>query len=143
MFVKKEYVIALAFFSMTQELCTFFNNVDAADIAAIEIDQESFEKEVLQSDLPVIVDVYATWCFPCQILKPIFAQVAREFKDSCKMVIIDYHKNIELTSTLEIRYFPTMLIYFKGKIIDRFEGFMGDKETLSDFVQKVIDTAQN
>ena len=142
MFIKKQSFTTLALLCMMSfDSSAFWSNEDSPDIPSVEITQDSFEKEVLLSDLPVILDVYAEWCFPCKILKPMFAQVARDFKDSCKMVSIEYQKNIELTSTLGIRCFPTMLVYHKGAIVERFEGFPGSKEALVGLVQKVVDTA--
>ncbi|MFA5999170.1 MAG: thioredoxin domain-containing protein [Candidatus Babeliales bacterium] len=148
MFSKKQSFITLTLLSVVSfDLYTFCDSsgfwgyANSADTASVEITQDMFEKEVLQSDIPVILDVYAVWCGPCQMLKPIFAQVAQEFKDSCKLVSIDYDKNLKLTSTLEIRCFPTMLVYHKGKIVQRLEGFPGNKEELAKFVQAVVDSA--
>ncbi|MCX5924261.1 MAG: thioredoxin family protein [Candidatus Dependentiae bacterium] len=139
MFTKKQFSIALGLLCVVPFASyAFWGNAEDVNAPSVEITQDAFEKEVLFSDLPVILDVYAEWCFPCQILKPMFAQVAHDFKDSCKLVSIDYHKNLELTSTLAIRCFPTMLVYRKGKIVQRFEGFPGSKQDLEKFVQEVV-----
>lgn len=138
MFSKKQSFITLALLCMVSSAPYAYS--DTA-LAPTEITQDSFEKEVLGSQLPVLLDVYAVWCGPCQMLKPIFAQVARDFKDSCKMVTMDFEKNSDVATKFEIKAFPTLLIFHKGAMVQKIEGCPPSKEELARVVQAIVDYA--
>ena len=80
----------------------------------VKITAENFEKEVLQSELPVLVDFYADWCGPCQMLAPIVAEVAREKAGQVKVCKI----NVDDETPLAIRYgvasIPTLMVFSGG-----------------------------
>ena len=89
----------------------------------IKITTENFEKEVLQSDLPVLVDFYADWCGPCQMLAPIVAEVAREKAGQIKVGKI----NVDEETPLAIRYgvasIPTLMVFKNGQVTNTSLGY--------------------
>ena len=95
----------------------------------LELTKESFEKEVLQSDLPVIVDFWASWCGPCKMLAPIFEQVSQELKGRMKFAKVSTEEYPELAEKYEVRGIPCMILFEHGKETDRIVG-MQPKESL-------------
>ena len=82
----------------------------------IKITTENFEKEVLQSDLPVLVDFYADWCGPCQMLAPIVAEVAREKAGQIKVGKINVDEETPLAIQYGVASIPTLMVFKNGKI---------------------------
>lgn len=80
----------------------------------INVDDSNFEKEVLQSLVPVLVDFGAVWCGPCQKQLPILVQFAAQHKDRLKVCKVDVDDAIGITSKYNIRSVPAMLIFFQG-----------------------------
>ena len=71
-----------------------------------EINSSSFKQEVLQSDLPVLVDFYAGWCGPCRMLAPVMEQLAEEYAGKVKMVKLNVDQSPELASSFGINSIP-------------------------------------
>lgn len=74
---------------------------------------DNFEKEVLQSDIPVVVDFWATWCMPCKMFAPTFEQVANEYEGKVKFAKLDTDANPKTSMEYGIRSIPTVA-YFKN-----------------------------
>jgi len=85
---------------------------------ANNVTDDTFEKEVLKSDIPVLVDFWAEWCGPCRMLTPIIEELATEFKDKVKIVKINIDQNPNTPSSLGVRSIPTMTIFKNGKLVD-------------------------
>lgn len=83
---------------------------------------KTFKKEVLESKLPVIVKISATWCGPCQQFYPIFEKVAAKYGDIIKFVSIDYDSNLSIVDEYEITSVPTMLLFYNGELLGTQEG---------------------
>ncbi len=90
---------------------------------AIKQQFNSFEELLSNSELPVLVDFYASWCGPCQLMAPIVEQVNAQMKQ-LRVVKIDTDKYPQLASQHHIHALPTLVLFKQGKPIDRIEGVM-------------------
>ena len=97
------------------------------------INQDEFEKEVLNEEGVVVVDFFATWCGPCKMLAPVFESVSGEVSDA-KFVKVDIDESLELAQKFGISTVPTMMIFKDGKVVDKLVGFM-PKESLKSKVE--------
>ena len=84
----------------------------------------SFEEMLSGSDLPVLVDFYADWCGPCQMMVSILEQVNNQLKDRLRIVKIDTEKYANLASQYQISALPTLVLFKQGQPVDRIEGVM-------------------
>ncbi|WP_008317698.1 thioredoxin [Leptolyngbya sp. PCC 6406] len=82
----------------------------------------SFSDLLSQSDLPILVDFYATWCGPCQMMAPILEQVSRQLRGQIKIVKIDSDRYPQLASQYQIQALPTLVLFKQGQPIARIEG---------------------
>ena len=101
------------------------------------ITKSNFEKEVLKSKSPVILDFYADWCGPCQMLGPVFEAVSNEYKGKLKFLKLNTEENRETTQQFQIQGIPAMVLINKGKEIGRIVGFV-DEETLKEKITNII-----
>jgi thioredoxin len=84
----------------------------------------SFEEMLSGSDLPVLVDFYADWCGPCQMMVPILEQVNAQLTGKMTIVKIDTEKYPELATAYEISALPTLVLFKEGEPVNRIEGAM-------------------
>ncbi len=95
----------------------------------LELNADNFEQEVLKSDIPVVVDFWASWCGPCKMLAPIFEEVSKEFAGRMKFAKLSTEECPELAEKYEVRGIPCMILFEHGKEADRIVG-MQQKEFL-------------
>jgi thioredoxin 1 len=81
-----------------------------------------FESEVLRSDAPVLVDFYATWCMPCQMLAPALDRIAKEFSGRLKIVKVDVDQEPHLAAAHQIQGVPTLKLFHQGRVVETFVG---------------------
>ncbi len=81
-----------------------------------------FVPEVLQSDLPVLVDFYADWCGPCRALAPTLDRLAAEFAGKARIVKVNADNEPELAEHFQVQALPTLMLFRNGRLIERFEG---------------------
>lgn len=93
-------------------------------MAEIVITNENFETEVLKSDKPVLVDFWAVWCGPCQMLGPIISQIAEEQEGKVKVGKVNVDEQPELAAKFGIASIPTMIVFKDGKAVNQGVGFM-------------------
>lgn len=84
----------------------------------------NLEEVITGSNLPVLVDFYATWCGPCQMMAGILTQVNEQMKGQIKIVKIDSDKYPQLASKYHIAALPTLLLFKGGQLVDRIEGVL-------------------
>lgn len=89
---------------------------------AVKREFNSFEQLLTLSDLPMLVDFYATWCGPCKMMSPILDEVQARLKGQLRVVKIDSDNYPQLASTYGIQAYPTLILFKGGKPIERIEG---------------------
>ncbi|MDZ7292831.1 MAG: thioredoxin [candidate division KSB1 bacterium] len=87
----------------------------------IEITDTNFKQEVLESPIPVLVDVWADWCMPCRMIAPAVEAVAKQYAGKVKVGKMDADSNMT-PSQLGIRGIPTLLLFRNGQVVDRIVG---------------------
>lgn len=93
-----------------------------------ELTKEIFEKEVIKSLNPVIVDFYADWCGPCKMISPILEKLSRDFQGKISFFKINIDNNEEIASKYEVMSIPTLIIFKDGKEINRVVGAQGEEQ---------------
>ena len=83
-------------------------------MAEVTLTKENFDKEVLESKIPVLVDFWATWCGPCRMLAPIIAEIAEENAGKIKVCKVDVDEQPDLASRFRISSIPTLLVFKDG-----------------------------
>ena len=90
--------------------------------------KKNFSELITQSDVPILVDFYATWCCPCQTLSPVISDTARDFKEKLKVIKVDIDKNRSAAMKYNIQGVPTLILFQKGKILWRQSGLITRKD---------------
>ena len=93
-------------------------------MAEIIITKENFESEVLKSDIPVLVDFWATWCGPCRMLAPVIEEIAEEYAGKVKVGKIDVDQQGELAMQFRVASIPTLMVFKDGKVVNQALGYM-------------------
>ncbi len=95
------------------------------------VSDDTFEKEVLQSPQPVLVDFYADWCGPCRAIAPIVEEIARELNDRLKVVKLDVDQNPKTALQYGVQSIPTLILFKGGAEVERLIGYMSKSKLLS------------
>lgn len=89
----------------------------------MNINQDNFD-ELINNDVPVVVDFWAPWCGPCKMLGPVIEEVANELEGKAKITKLNVDKNQDIAMEYKVFSIPTVLVFKNGKVIDQFVGFM-------------------
>ncbi len=111
------------------------------DTATITLTDKTFKSEVLESKGPVLVDFWAAWCGPCQIIAPTIVELASEFKGKAKVAKLDVDKNPLTAAEYHVHSIPTLLIFKDGGVVDQVVGAV-PKSVLSDKLDAVVKLKQ-
>ena len=104
-------------------------------MAVITITLENFETEVLKSDLPVLVDFWATWCGPCRMIAPVIEEIANDYKGKIKVGKINVDEQGELAVKYGISSIPTLLLFKGGEVVKKTLGYM-PKDAVEKFINE-------
>jgi thioredoxin 1 len=102
-----------------------------------KVSDSSFDQEVLQSDLPVLVDFSAEWCGPCKSLAPIVENLAEEYSGRVKFVQLDIDENRQTPSSFGVMAVPTLILFKGGEVVDKVTGFK-PKAVLTQHIEKLV-----
>ncbi|KPQ31461.1 MULTISPECIES: thioredoxin [Sodalinema] len=105
--------------------------------ATAEVSDASFKNDVLESELPVLVDFWAPWCGPCRMVGPVVEEIAQQYEGKVKVVKLNTDDNPEVASKYGIRSIPTLMIFKDGQRVDMVVGAV-PKTTLANTLEKYL-----
>ena len=103
----------------------------------VEIDDGSFESEVIQSDKPVLVDFWAPWCSPCKAIAPVMQELAGSYGDKVKFAKCNVDDNPVTPGKYGIRAIPTLILFKEGNVVDQITGMVA-KAKLEESLGKLV-----
>ena len=104
----------------------------------LELTDANFEQEVLQSDVPALVDFWAEWCTPCKMQHPTIEELAGEFAGKVKVGAVDTDANRDTAMKFGISAIPTVILFRNGEMVNKFVGLQ-QKADLKAALQEVVD----
>ena len=102
-------------------------------MAEIQLKKEMFEQEVLASEIPVLVDFWATWCGPCMMLAPTIEEIAKEYAGKAKVCKVNVDEEPELAMRFGISSIPTLLVFRGGELVKTSLGLRPKEEIVAMF----------
>ncbi|GAB4211837.1 MAG: thioredoxin [Synechococcales cyanobacterium] len=108
---------------------------------AVEIKDQDFASEVLESPIPVLVDFWAPWCGPCRMVAPVVQEIAEQYEGKVKVVKVNTDENPQVASQYGIRSIPTLMIFKGGAKVDSMVGAV-PKATIADTLERYLAVAQ-
>lgn len=96
----------------------------------LTVNDANFKEEVLDSDIPVLIDFWAEWCAPCKLLVPIMVEIAAEYQGKVKVAKLDVDSNPQTSMNFGIRSIPTLLIFKNGKPFETIVGAIPKQQIL-------------
>lgn len=101
------------------------------DKAIMNISDDTFEEEVLKNELPVLVDFWAVWCAPCQMIAPTLDFLAQNYSEKLKIVKLNIDENMKTPSKYGIRSIPTLLLFKEGEMKEMIVGVYPQDKIIS------------
>ena len=104
----------------------------------IVLNDDNFESEVLNSEIPVLVDLWAEWCGPCSALAPVIEEIAEDYDGKLKVGKLNVDENPGVPSAYDIRSIPTLLVFKDGAVQDRLVGAL-PKNHIVDLIESMLE----
>lgn len=98
---------------------------------AIQLTKENWDREVVESEKPILVDFWASWCNPCRMLSPVIEEIAEEAKEEYKVGKVNVDEQPELAAKFKIMSIPTLIVLKNGTVIEKSIGVKGKDEIIS------------
>ena len=102
-------------------------------MAELTITKDNFQAEVLESDIPVLVDFWATWCGPCKMVGPIVAEIAEEYVGKVKVGKVNVDEEPQLAMQFKVTAIPTLFVFKNGQVDGQIVGFAQKDEIIKMF----------
>ncbi|HET9017524.1 MAG TPA: thioredoxin [Thermomicrobiaceae bacterium] len=103
----------------------------APEPAVVAATDATFDEVVLKSDLPVMVDFWATWCGPCKAMAPVFEALAEQYRELIRFVKVDVDASPKLSARYRVQSIPTLAFFWQGQLVDAFAGALPEAELQS------------
>ena len=103
----------------------------------LNITKSIFEKEVISSEIPVVLDFWATWCGPCKMLSPILDELAAEYSDRARICKVNVDDEPELSARFGIASIPTLIFFRNGEILKKTVGYR-EKDELEEMLKELL-----
>jgi len=107
------------------------------EVGLVHVNDKTFVSEVLSSDVPVLVDFWATWCGPCRSISPIVEELAKEFSGRVKVTKLNVDESPATPTQYGVRGIPTLILFKGGKIFDQIVGAV-PKARLKALIEKAL-----
>ncbi len=104
---------------------------------ALEVNQDTFENEVLKSEIPVLVDLWAPWCGPCRALTPTIDAIAAEYEGKLKVVKVNIDESPTVAANYSVMSIPTLLIFKDGNVEGQIVGLVGKEKIEAKFTNLI------
>lgn len=104
----------------------------------MQVGDADFKKEVLESQTPVLVDFWATWCAPCRAISPVVDELAAQYKGKVKIAKVNIDDHQDTPQQYGIRSIPTLLMFKGGRVVEQIVGAQDAKRRLEAAIQKAI-----
>jgi thioredoxin 1 len=108
-----------------------------AGLGILEVNDASFDQEVLRSEQPVLVDFWATWCGPCKAIAPILEGVAATYAGKLKVAKVNVDENLATPGRFDIRGIPALLFFKGGKVTDQVVGYV-PQDVIDEKIKKLL-----
>jgi thioredoxin 1 len=106
-------------------------------VPVIHLTDDTFDREVKKSELPVLVDFWAPWCGPCRMIAPTIDEIADEYEGRIKVAKLNVDENPKKTAEYAIMSIPNLKIFKEGKVVDEIVGFV-PKEEITKKLEKIL-----